>query len=99
MPIPVPVTGNDHKSGRTISGLWKSKEETRNVSFFQVGSMRFLKQCLRALPPSPFPSSSGGPTRRPPAFSTVSTDREIEKSIIKSVGEGTFPWTLAAALE
>lgn len=96
MLIPVPVIGNDHKSGRTISGLWKSKEETRNVS---SGLNEVLKQCLRALPPSPFPSSSGGPTRRPPAFSTVSTDREIEKAIIKRVGEGTSPWTLAAALE
>ena len=41
--------------------------------------MRFLKQCLQALPPSPFHARiplAADPALRPLAFSIVLTDRE-----------------------
>ena len=53
--------------------------DTRNGFFFQVGGMRFLKQCLQALPPSPFHSRiplAADPACRPLAFTIVLTDRE-----------------------
>lgn len=53
--------------------------DTRNGFLFQVGGMRFLKQCLQALPPSPFYSRvplAADPACCPLAFTIVLTDRE-----------------------
>ena len=71
--------------------------DTRNGFFFQVGRMRFLKQCLQTLPPSPFHSRiplAASPVLRPLAFSIVLTDQEPETGYIETNScnhdEGTY---------
>ena len=53
--------------------------DKRNSFFFQVGRMKFLKQFLQALPPSPFHSRiplAADPACRPLTFMIVLTGRE-----------------------
>ena len=71
--------------------------DTRNGFFFQVSGMRFLKECLQALPPSPFLSwipLAADPALRPLAFSIVLTDREPGTGYIlfKSCTPRTLFW-------
>ena len=57
--------------------------DTRNGFFFQVGGMRFFKQCLQVLPPSPLHSGiplAADPPCRPSLFRSSSLTESLEQS-------------------